>query len=199
MSNKKLNKMKDQKKYSHTTSYILLATLFLAAFLERAVWDLGPNVELITTAMILASIYVGRKEAFWLTLAIMTTTDALLGNTNIFIFTWSGFLIPAIFAGKIFADKKFGQFKKIVLGTSAGIGSNLFFFLWTNFGVWLIGNMYTKNLTGLLMSYFYGLPFVKPQIISSLIFIPLGMAGIQASLKLYRKWRIHNFESPAIS
>lgn len=172
------------------TKYLLIILLFLLAFLERTVFDLGANIELVTMAMILASLYLGKKEAFWLILVIMATTDRVIGNTNILLFTWSGFLIPAAFVAA--AMKKLGTrgVKKYLVGTSTGLGANLFFFLWTNFGVWLLDawGMYPKTLQGLMMSYINGLPFIRNQFISSLIFIPLGIAGIEVSRYLYKKY-----------
>ncbi|OGM12821.1 hypothetical protein A3A76_01015 [Candidatus Woesebacteria bacterium RIFCSPLOWO2_01_FULL_39_23] len=190
--------IKRHNKPSRTSYYLLLSTLFLVAFLERTVWDLGPNVELVTTVMILASFYLGRKESFWLTFTIIATTDRLIGNSSIFLFTWSGFLLPAFLAGSVFkylsTKYKHPATKKIldgVLLTSLGISSNIFFYLWTNFGVWLLDSweMYTNNLRGLLLCYINGLPFLKNQMVSSLLFIPLGIVLIEAALKLAIKYK----------
>lgn len=184
------------------TKHILLITLFLIAFLERTAFDLGANIELVTMAMILASFYLGRKEAFWLILAIMATTDRVIGNTPILLFTWSGFLIPAFFIKS--GCSKINHYLKLELRlklknilipklltlTSLGLTSNVFFYLWTNFGVWLLDtwSMYPKTLQGLVMSYINGLPFLKNQFISSLIFIPLGIIAIEVSKLLHKKY-----------
>jgi len=149
-------------------SYIVLTVLFLAAFLERTVFDLGPNVELVTTAMVLSAFYFSKKDSFWLTLAIMVLTDLIIGNSRIFIFTWSGFLLPALFIKM----KKSNNYKNIFTLTTTGLSSNIFFYLWTNFGVWLMSSMYAKTPAGLVMSYMNGLPFLKYQVTSTLLFIP---------------------------
>ena len=106
----------------------------------------------------------------------MLSTDLILGNTSIFIFTWTGFLIPALAIGKIFYDRKLPLPRKALLGTAAGVGSNLFFYFWTNFGVWATDSwdMYSNNLSGLVNSYINGLPFLKLQLTSTLYFVPLG-------------------------
>jgi uncharacterized membrane protein len=159
----------------------LFVILFVLAFLERTVFDLGPNFELITAALILSSFYLGSKKAFWLTFLILATTDTIIGNTSIFLFTWSGFLLPALIVGKFFNEKKSNKIRGVLFGTSLGIGSNLFFFLWTNFGVWLLDQwgMYPKTLPGLIMSYLNGLPFLKYQLTSTLIFVPVGFIAIE--------------------
>jgi hypothetical protein len=165
---------------------ILLVGLFLIAFLGRTFFHFGPNWELVTTAMVLSAYYFGQKTSFWLTLVILVSTDLILGNTNIFLFTWSGFLIPALVLNKIF-PKIIKIFKyKSISGALLGFGSNLFFYFWTNFGVWFLDSwgMYPKTFAGFVQCYINGLPFLRPQIVSSLIFIPLGFIIIELSKSL---------------
>src|SRR3989344_7069999 len=94
--------MKKPNTYLPPTKYLMLILLFLFAFGERVLFDLGPNIELVTTVMILSSFYFAKRQAFWLTFAVLAFSDVIIGNTNIFIFTWSGFLIPAFLASKVF-------------------------------------------------------------------------------------------------
>lgn len=182
--------MKKPANYIPHAKHLLLIILFLAAFLERTIFDLGANIELVTTALILTSLYVGKKEAFWLMLAIMAVTDRIIGNTSILIFTWSGFLVPALLVGGVLRKMKIKGMRKYFVGASAGLGTNVFFFLWTNFGVWLMDswNMYPNTFPGLLLSYINGLPFLRNQLISSLIFIPLGIFAIEISKSFYYKF-----------
>ena len=154
--------------------------LFFLAFIERVLIDLGPNTELVTIAMLLSAAYLGRKQSFWLTFLILAATDLIIGNTNIFIFTWSGFLIPALVSAGVFKNFKARGLKKAGLGTLAGVGANLFFYFWTNFGVWLMGTMYPNTLGGLVTSYVNALPFLKMQLVSTLTFVPLGFILLEA-------------------
>src|SRR4030042_2022460 len=135
--------------------------------------------------MILASFYLGRKEAFWLTFAIISLTDRVIGNSNILLFTWSGFLIPALFSTKLIKMLTSKLRLRLIPLISLGLVSNLFFYVWTNFGVWLLDSwgMYSKDLPGLMMCYISGLPFLKNQLISSSIFIPIGFLLIEFILK----------------
>jgi hypothetical protein len=145
---------------------IYIYILFILAFIERTFFDLGPNVELVTLAMLATSIYLSRSQALKLTFILMAATDLVIGNTNIFLFTWTGFLIP------IFAISKLKKYNPLFLG----ISSNLFFYIWTNLGVWLLDSwgMYSKDLPGLIHCYINGLPFLKNQLCSTLLFVPLG-------------------------
>ena len=64
-------------------SKIFVFTLFVLAFLERTVWDLGANIELITTALVLSA-FLYPKFSLWGTLAVMILSDLVLGNSHIF-------------------------------------------------------------------------------------------------------------------
>lgn len=182
------------------TKFLFISTLFVLAFAERVFFDLGPNIELITMSMILASFYFGKKESFLLTFAVIALTDAIIGNSNIFIFTWSGFLIPAFLASKIIkkltTTNKVGQALLIykLLTTfflcSIGLTSNLFFYFWTNFGVWLLSNMYPKTLGGLLTSYINALPFLRLQAIGTLTFVPLGFILVEIAVFLIKNYKV---------
>lgn len=164
----------------------LLPILFLLAFLERVVFDLGPNVELLTMALIVSSIYFNKKQTFYLVFSIIALSDLMLGNTSIFLFTWSGFLIPALFMGNILNNT---SNNKYFFGTIMGISSNIFFYLWTNFGVWALDTwgMYPKTLSGLIMSYINGLPFLKTQFLSTIVFVPLGIFFVEILLLISKR------------
>lgn len=161
---------------------IFIYIIFVLAFLERTVFDFGANVELVTLAMLLASVYLSRNTALKLTFLLMVATDLVIGNTRIFLFTWSAFLLPIL----LFSKSIFHRQPSILKFTSYGIFSNLFFYLWSNFGVWLLDswNMYPKTLPGLLHCYYMGLPFLRLHLASTLLFIPLGFIAFNWVLRL---------------
>jgi len=63
------------------------------------------------------------------------------------------------------------------------IPSSIFFYLWTNFGVWYQG-WYPPTLSGLAESYVMGLPFLKFNLVGNLIFVPLGFGFIALARRL---------------
>jgi len=162
---------------------LIFPLLLIAAILERTVFDLGPNFEFITTALILSAFYLGKKQSFLLTFLILLISDFILGNTNIFIFTWSGFLIPALFASNLLKKIKLN---KILSATILGISSNIFFYLWTNFGVWTLDSwgMYPNSMQGLIQSYINGLPFLKYQFASTLFILPVTFITFETIKKI---------------
>lgn len=158
--------------FQNINNKFIIILFFVLAFLERTFFDLGSNVELVTLAMLLASTYLTRNTALKLTFILMAATDLILGNTRIFVFTWTGFLFPIFPLSKSI----FHHPSSIIKPVFYGIGANLFFYLWTNLGVWLLDTwgMYPKTFPGLLQCYYMALPFLKMQLLSTLLFVPLG-------------------------
>jgi hypothetical protein len=159
---------------------LVFALLLILAFSERVFFDLGPNFEFVTAALLLSSAYLGRQYAVSLVLFVMIASDLVIGNTNIFLFTWSGFLIPALIAPKVLNRAK----NKIISGSSTGIATSLFFYVWTNLGVWALDSwgMYTNDINGLMMAYINGLPFLRMNLISTILLVPTGFVLFETYL-----------------
>lgn len=167
---------------------LLVLLLFLLAFSERIMFDLGANYELITSVMIIASIYLGAKESTLIVFLTLFFSDLIIGNSSIFIFTWSGFLLPAILAHKFISNENLT--KKLFSGTITGAASVGFFYLWTNFGVWMTSSMYSKDILGLMQSYINALPFLRNQAQSAIYAIPMLIILTEASLYIGNKIKL---------
>ena len=169
---------------------VLALVLVGLAVGERVWWDLGPNIEWVTLALVVASVYLKGWWATGVVLVAMAVSDRWLGNTSIAWFTWSGFAIPAVVGGRWLKWGKSGL-RRVIRGTGLGLGANLFFYLWTNFGVWLLDswNMYPDDLSGLMMSYVGGLPFLKLQLFSTLLFVPAGLVVMEVGRVMKEAFR----------
>ena len=168
--------------YIYMKKILIFLSLLAVAVIERLWFDLGPNVELIMVASILASMYLGRKWGVALALIALAMTDLVIGNTMIMVFTWSAFALIA-FGGKLL--KNFRGNKQILASGGYGLVSALWFYFYTNFGVWLITPMYEKSWSGLIMCYTMALPFLRIHAVSSglLIVGSLSIIKIIESLK----------------
>jgi len=149
--------------------------LITIAIGERLWFDLGPNVELVMTASVLASIYLGRRWGVGVALVSLMISDFFLGNSLIMIFTWSAFALIA-FGGKMI--------KGPLMGAGYGLAGALFFYFYTNFGVWLIGNLYPHTFSGLIQSYVMGLPFLRLHAVGSVLLLSGSMVLIEIVNKL---------------
>jgi hypothetical protein len=152
---------------------VLASLLILLSVLFRTIWHLGPNIEFVTTASFLAATYLGGNWAVLVPLIAMIISDKLIGNTNIFIFTWSGFILIGLM--DYWFIKRLGRKKIIPKQTGMGVMASLFFYLYTNFGVWFLDafGMYPRTLTGLIECYLMGLPFLRLNLLGNLLFVPL--------------------------
>lgn len=128
-----------------------------------------PNFEAVTSISLVSGSFLGGFFAPIIPLFIIFFSDIYFGNTSVYLFTWSAFILIGIF-GLLFKKNSKYYFLKI---TGGGIASVLFFYLWTNFGWWLTFGMYPMNLQGLIASYIAGLPFLKNQLMSVLVFTPV--------------------------
>tara|TARA_B100001123_G_C14651731_1_gene765902 strand:- start:27 stop:551 length:525 start_codon:yes stop_codon:yes gene_type:complete len=90
--------------------------------------------------------------------------DLYLGFHDTMFFTYVA-LIVAVGIG--FMIKKF-NYKEILF---TGLSSSVCFFIITNFGAWLSLEMYEKNFSGLIQSYFMAIPFFHNTLISTFLYL----------------------------
>ena len=155
---------------------VTLAALAVVWRLVRA--DLGapPNLELVTAATFAATILLRSRWAFVVPLAVTVVSDVVLGNTAIALFTWSAWLVVGL--GSRRARDPTG-WRRGGAGAAFGVAGSLWFFAWTNFGVWLQGRgvWYPAGADGLVASYVAGLPFLRTMLLGNLVLVPLVAAG----------------------
>lgn len=162
--------------------------LVLVAVSERIWFDLGSNVELVMTVSILGTILLGRKWGVGVAILSLMISDMVIGNSGIFMFTWSAFGLIA--AGSSWLKNKGWQW-----GGIYGLAGAVFFYGYTNFGVWLIGGMYAHTWVGLMRSYWMGLPFLKIHAVSSMLLLS-GTLGLLNLVNL--RFRVSRLKSGAV-
>ncbi len=154
--------------------------LILLGIATRTFLHIGPNFELVTAISILAATQLSSRRSWLIVAAIMIASDIILGNTNILIFTWSGFAITFLL-GTI--SKNYLQtqsyWRKFFTYEALGLVSVLAFYFWTNFGVVILGTMYAHSWAGYMQSLYMALPFLKIQLQSAIIFVPLLSLGYE--------------------
>jgi len=167
--------------------------LVLLGIFSRTYFHLGPNVEFVTVATLLAASYLGIYWSVFVPLGIMLVSDVVIGNTNIFIFTWSAYIIIGLVSIAFFKNSSINgllkhfikkkSFYKIIQSTFLGLGASVWFYLWTNFGVWILDSwgMYDRSFSGLLDAYILGIPFLKYNLIGNMVIIPLTFTIVELS------------------
>jgi hypothetical protein len=80
-----------------------------------------------------------------------------------FYYTYGSFILT-VFIGRFMTK---ATVKNILF---AGVSAALLHWIITDFGVWLDGRMYPKNIQGLITCYVMAIPYLKNMIISNLLF-----------------------------
>lgn len=129
-----------------------------------------PNLELVTTVSVLAAVILGWRSALIVPLATMAISDAIIGNSPIFMFTWGSFALIGLGAMLL---RKLNTKPKSQILYSIGFAatSSFVFFLITNFGVWTMG-WYPATWAGLGECFMMAIPFYRTMLIGNVILVP---------------------------
>jgi len=157
---------------------ITLITLLVAIAVEWRIinhnFGIAPNLELITVASVLAAIIIGWKAAVIVPISSIILSDLIIGNSSIFVFTWSSFALIGI--GALLLRKLNNKPKsQIIFSLGFAVASSFAFFVITNFGVWAQG-WYPATLAGLINCYAVALPFYRTMLIGNMIIVPIAIS-----------------------
>jgi len=144
-----------------------------------------PNVTPMTSLSLFAGSKLSRLAtsvtAILLALLISDIALAFLFGYPIFsywtIFTYTGFVGVTLVGTRI----KNLSYKNLPLWL---VGSTFGYWLWTNFGVWLTSDMYTKTFAGLINCYLMALPFLRSALLGDLIWGMVIFGAFAALLKM---------------
>jgi len=137
-------------------------------------FQFAPNLELITVASVLAAVILGWKAAIIVPLASMILSDLIIGNSSIFVYTWSSFALIGL--GALLLKKLNSKPKsQIIYSFGFAIASSFAFFAITNFGVWTEG-WFPATWEGLIDCYAVAIPFYRTMLIGNIIIVPAAVS-----------------------
>jgi hypothetical protein len=146
----------------------LIATVLIILAVGSRWLPHPPNVAPITAVALLSSVYLDKRLAVILPLLSLLISDLVIGfYGTTMLFVYGSFLLTTAIG--YFVRQKPSVFK---LATAAMASSTLFFLV-TNFGVWLEGQLYVKDLSGLVQCYVAALPFFRNTLIGDLFYTAL--------------------------
>jgi hypothetical protein len=132
---------------------------------------------------LIATLRLNRWCAMLAMVIILIISDSLLSLVFNYptishwsIFTYSGFLINTF----VYSYQTRTHLKWLFLSTLAG---TLFFWIWTNFGVWLTSAFYAKTYHGFMLCYFAALPFLRNALIGGMIWTTVYYFTLSPFLK----------------
>ncbi len=155
----------------------ILAGLGLALLaIAGRLWQHADNVTPLFAVALIAAATFPRRIGLWVPVVAIVASDLILGLHDTVAFTWSGMML-FVLLGYALRDRQSAG--RIALATLAGSTG---FFLWSNFGVWLVSGMYAPNAAGLAQSYAMALPFFRNSVLGDLGFT----AALFAAYELVR-------------
>lgn len=138
------------------------------------------NFSPIMAIALFGGVYLPKRLAFLLPIAVMLISDVFLGFHQSMPYVYLCFLLTTTMGFYLRERKSVG----LVLGAS--IASAVVFFLITNFGFFLSYSLYPKTFSGQMTAYINGLPFFKNTLFSNLIYTGLLFGGYEAVLRVVR-------------
>lgn len=121
-----------------------------------------PNFTPIAAIALFSGLYLNRKYAFLLPIAILMISDIFLGWHSTIPFTWGSMIL-------ITALGLMTRQQKTVLNLfGSSFVSAVLFFVITNFGCWLL--WYPHTTEGFLSCYTLAIPFFRQTLVSTLVY-----------------------------
>jgi hypothetical protein len=177
-------------------SRLVVFTLILIAATTLCKYFFGPDLSwsgfspVIAIGLFSGMLIKDKSKSFLLPLIAVFASDMIIQVLFAFnLFPYSGFYTYQFFnysllaamalLGWLLKGKNYGS---IALG---GVIAPTVFFLISNCGSWMIdgGNLYSRDLNGLMASYKAGLPFYKNALSATLIFLPAIMLWYNSIVK----------------
>ena len=141
---------------------VLVIIILMAAF--SRLLPHPPNFTPIMAMGLLGGVYFkNRQLAVIVPLLAMLVSDIVLGFHGTLIWVYSSIVIISLCASML-------KPKMLHLG-GASLAGSMFFFIVTNFGVWMTSAFYPKTMTGLAACYVAGIPFLQNAVVGDLMYV----------------------------
>jgi len=147
---------------------IVIAIVFVLLGVSLRLLPHPPNFAPIAAIALFGGVYLSRKTAFVLPMAVMVISDIFLGGhyyIPLMISVYGCFLLFTVLGFWLKKHKKWQ-----IVGGSAIISAVLFFLI-TNFAVWAFTPWYAKTLSGIIQCYIIAIPFFKNTLLGNLFYV----------------------------
>jgi hypothetical protein len=163
---------------------VLGAGIFRLAAHEFQWWNIAP----LAAMALIGGMYLGRRFALWVPLAVLALTDVILnlqmGYPAFYwprAFDYGAFLLVGLLG-------LWAREWKLGVKIGAALVTPFLFFLISNFAVWLFGlnlanTPYAKTFAGMMECYAAALPFLRGTVIGDWAF--MGVFALTAVLVRY--------------
>jgi len=123
------------------------------------------NVAPFAAMALAGGVYLDKRFALTIPIAALLITDWFIGFYPILLFVYGSFIAIGFIGLWLKSHKK----PLPVIG--ATLASSVFFFVVTNFGVWIIGpELYPRTMSGLVECYVAAIPFFRNTVVGDLVY-----------------------------
>ena len=122
------------------------------------------NFAPVAAVAVFGGAVLPRRLALVVPLGAMVASDLVIGFYHIMPIVWAYYVAIALASSFWLAKPGF------VRGAVLTLASSTFFFVVTNFAVWLFDGMYPHTYAGLLACYYMALPFFRNTFLSDLVY-----------------------------
>ena len=162
--------------------YILILSLIIATALSNILLSNIPNFSPVASVALFSGFYLSNKKlALLIPVACMLISDYFIGFHSLMWAVYLSFAFTVVIGIKM----KTSSSKKVIINS---VLSSLIFFFITNSAVWLTGNFYSSDLSGLGLCLTMGIPFFKYTLLSSIVFSTILFGGFQILNQLINKY-----------
>lgn len=169
--------------------YILIFSLIVVAAFSNILLTNIPNFSPIASVALFSGFYLSNKKlALLIPIACMLISDYFVGFHSLMWAVYLSFALTVVMGMKM----KTSSSKNVIINS---VISSLVFFFITNSAVWLIGDFYASNLSGLGVCLSMGIPFLKYTLLSSLVFSSVLFGGFQILNNLINKYLVFSKKS----
>lgn len=144
---------------------ILIAISLTALVVSLRLLPHPANFAPVAAAAIFGGAVLPRRLALSVPLAAMVISDLIIGLHNLILLTWGCYALFALASSHWLHSRI-----NLIRGAALTVGASVFFFVVTNFGVWLTSGMYVHTWAGLIHCYELALPFFRNTLASDIIY-----------------------------
>lgn len=169
---------------------LLLAIGLVVAAAGLRLLPHGDNFAPVAAVALFGGAVLPRRLGVFVPLVAMIASDIIIGFHPLIPVTWGCYLLIALASNRYW--QRGGWMRKISLVA----GSSLFFFVATNFAVWLQGDLYPYTLAGLGQCFAMALPFFRNTLLSD-VFYSGALFGLYALAIQMGGRLVHSFSGAA--
>jgi len=147
------------------TRYMFSISLIVFAVLSRLLPH-PPNVAPITALALFGGVILDKKQTFIIPLAALLISDYFLGFYSGMLWVYGSFVAIGVIG--LWLRKHYS----IASTFGASLAGSIFFFIVTNFGVWVMSQgMYPHTAAGLVECYLAAIPFFRNTLFGDLAYV----------------------------